>query len=374
MSRKLASIEKITSLELIKDKDRIELATILGWHVIVGKGDFKVGDLVVYVEYDVLLPIKPEFEFLRSRTYSKKFNGFRIRNMKMAGVQSEGIVFPMDILPRWVPAGIIKSYTEGQDISEVLGVQKYDLEALQEVEKAKVSKNPIFKYMMRYKWFRRLNLSSKPKKGYPEGVTKSDETNIQVKFGSLRNKGYRYYTTEKLEGQAFCYTVIKNKFSVFSHNFNKGKRDNSNWWNAAIAFDIEKKMKNFMRIYAIKNMSIQGELVGPGIQKNIYKFSKITPYIFNATNLDDKKDFSFADLKLFCNYTNLNIVPILNENIKLCRTSDGILKEAEGKSKLLSTQEREGVVWRALDQNVKVSFKAKGKKYENWWSRKDLTQ
>ena len=61
--RKLASIQRIKSLEPIEGKDRIELCTILGWDVIVQKGEFKEGDLVVYCEYDTVLPIKPEFEF-----------------------------------------------------------------------------------------------------------------------------------------------------------------------------------------------------------------------------------------------------------------------------------------------------------------------
>lgn len=372
MSRKLASIEKITALEPIKNKDRIELATILGWHVIVGKGDFKVGDLCIYIEYDVLLPIKPEFEFLRERTYSKKYNGFRIKNMKMAGVYSEGIVFPVNTLPD--VNSVKDKYKEGQDVSDILGVQRYDIDELQEVEKAKTSKNPIFKYMMRYKWFRRLNLKGKPRKGYPEGVTKSDENNIQVKFGSLKHKDYWYYLTEKLEGQNFCNVVNRSKFSVFSHNFNKGKRDNSNWWNVVIAYNIEKKMKDFMKIYAIKNMSIQGEIVGPGIQRNIYKLDKLVPYIFNITNLDDGKDFSFNDLKLFCNYTNLYLVPIIANDIQLLESSDEILKHAEGKSMLLKSQEREGIVWRAHNVEHKISFKAKGKKFWNEWNKKDETE
>lgn len=371
MSRKLASIERITALEPIKDKDRIELATILGWHCIVGKGEFQVGDLAIYVEYDVLLPIKPEFEFLRERTYSKKYNGFRIRNMKMAGVYSEGIVFPLSILGA---EHALEDKKEGQDVSETLSVQRYDIDELFEVEQAKKAKNPVFKYMMRYKWFRRLNLSRKPKKGYPEGVTKSDENNIQVKFDRLSHQDYWYYLTEKLEGQNFCYTIIKGKFSVFSHNFNKGKRDNSNWWNVAIAYNIEKKMKDFMKTYTIKSMSIQGELIGPGIQRNIYKLDRHVPYIFNATNLDDGQDFSLSDLKLFCNYTDLNLVPVVDEQVQLLESSDIILEHAEGKSMLLDSQEREGVVWRAHDTEHKVSFKAKGKKYQNLWNKKDKTE
>ena len=46
--RKLASIQKIKSLEPIPEADAIEKATVLGWQLVVKKGEFKTGDLVVY--------------------------------------------------------------------------------------------------------------------------------------------------------------------------------------------------------------------------------------------------------------------------------------------------------------------------------------
>jgi len=65
--RKLASIQKIKSLEPIDGADAIEKASVLGWQLVVKKGDFKVDDLVVYCEVDSIMPDKPEFEFLRPR-------------------------------------------------------------------------------------------------------------------------------------------------------------------------------------------------------------------------------------------------------------------------------------------------------------------
>ena len=65
--RKLASIQKIIALEAIDGADAILKATVLGWQLVVKKGAFKEGDLVVYCEIDSLMPAKPEFEFLRPR-------------------------------------------------------------------------------------------------------------------------------------------------------------------------------------------------------------------------------------------------------------------------------------------------------------------
>lgn len=88
--RKLASIKSISDLMPIEGKDRIELAAVDGWHVIVKKGEFQIGDKCVYIEIDSVLPEKPEFEFLRSKN-------FHIKTMKMAGVVSSGICFPLSI-------------------------------------------------------------------------------------------------------------------------------------------------------------------------------------------------------------------------------------------------------------------------------------
>ena len=86
--RKLASIQKIKEIVPIKDADKIEIAKVLGWQVVVRKGQFKPGDLAVYFEIDSFLPVRPEFEFLRDRSYRKNEllgEGFLLKTMKMRG-------------------------------------------------------------------------------------------------------------------------------------------------------------------------------------------------------------------------------------------------------------------------------------------------
>lgn len=96
--RNLASIQKILNLEPIEGKDRIVLATVLGWKCIVQKDEFKVGDLCIYIEIDSILPERPEFEFLRPRCFSEKKGGFFIKTMKLGQTYSQGIIFPLTIL------------------------------------------------------------------------------------------------------------------------------------------------------------------------------------------------------------------------------------------------------------------------------------
>ena len=63
--RKLASIKTVSGIVPIEGRDRIVLALIDGWSVIVKKDEFEIGDKCVYIEIDSVLPEKPEFEFLR---------------------------------------------------------------------------------------------------------------------------------------------------------------------------------------------------------------------------------------------------------------------------------------------------------------------
>jgi len=105
MERSLAHIEEIVSLTPIEGADRIETAMILGWYVVVKKGEFSVGDKVVYIEVDSMLPETEWSEFMRERK-------FRVKTIKLRKQISEGIVFPLSILPK-------KGYRTGQDVTEI---------------------------------------------------------------------------------------------------------------------------------------------------------------------------------------------------------------------------------------------------------------
>ena len=72
MERKLATVRIITDIRPIEGADKIELASVGGWNVVVAKDvGHKVNDMVIYCEIDSFLPIREEFEFLRKSSYKK---------------------------------------------------------------------------------------------------------------------------------------------------------------------------------------------------------------------------------------------------------------------------------------------------------------
>ena len=348
--RSLASIKTVSSISPIDGKDRIVLAMIDGWSVIVKKDEFNVGDSCVYVEIDSVMPERPEFEFLRSKD-------FRIKTMKMAGVVSQGICFPMSILP---PG----NYTVGQDVTELLGVKQYeatmDSEPASYMPENKVRKYPEF--LMRMQWFRRLVLPKKQYRGFPTFVAKTDETRIQNIPFILKDKETKWVATEKIDGQSGTFALVRHKskipfvkdkfeFIVCSRNLRLTKPDNSSYWSVAKKYQIENALKGM--IGDLPWVAIQGECIGPKIQKNKYHVTDYDLFVFNViTPIGRMNSFAARDV---CEHIGLRFVPIVDSVITLPDTVDEVLAYAHGTSKLYDTL-REGIVFRSSD-GVK-SFKA----------------
>ncbi len=206
-----------------------------------------------------------------------------------------------------------------------------------------------------------------------KSITKIESTS---KLYDIEVKDNHNFFTEGVlvHNCAACYHVTsQGKFKVYSHNVGLPKSAN-NWWRVAEKFDIENQMKRFMKGHSTKSMYIMGEIIGPGIQKNIYGLADLDFYIYDVEDLDINEKFSLAFLKIFSKATDIKIVPVLEEGVELLASSDAILKDCEGKSILGSSMKnmREGVIWRSM--NNKYGFKAKSQKYQDLWNKKDVTE
>jgi len=361
--RDLASVQKISKLTPIEGADKIEVASVLGWEVIVGKGIHQEGELIVYIEPDVILPEKSEFEFLRSRCWNKTYKGFRIKNMKMRGIFSQGIIFPIQTI------GLKNALhaKEGQVVREEIGCVRYAPEELKQKAQAKQYKG-FKKYLFKYKIFRKLFLP-KPFKNssYPTNIAKSSETNIQKDFNRLSNfADIRYYKSEKLEGQASTYSIEKGKFCIYSHNVKLKMSNTGNWQTIANQLNIEDKLFDYKKRNKV-DLCIQGEIIGEGIQKNIYKIVGKDFHIYRIKDLSNNKYLEIDEMIECCCELGLNSVPILERNVTLYDTVKGILEDSNGQSTLYKVK-REGVVWRS-ETDQTIGFKARSPKYLLWWEK-----
>ena len=330
--RKLASIRKISDIQIIPGADMIELAIVDGWKVVVAKNvEHKVGDMVVYCEIDSFLPIKEEFEFLRKSSYKKMSDGtegFRLRSIKLKGQISQGLILPLKDLQL-----LNKDLLEvGMDVTKELGIVKYE--------------PPI-----------PAELSGKVKGLFPSFLRKTDEERIQNLSDEYENlKQHKFYVTEKLDGSSATFYSKDGVFGVCSRNLELLETEGNTFWKVA----RELKLEEWLTSQDV-NYSIQGELIGESIQGNPYKIKGQTVGFFNAFNIDTQEYLGLEEFEKLISSMGIKSVPILDREFTLPDTIDELLTYADEKSVLNSNFDREGVVIRSLDR--KISFKVISNKF-----------
>ena len=336
--RKLASVEKIVSVRNHPNADSIELAFIKGWQVVVRKGEFKVGDKVVYISIDSWVPntVAP---FLSKGNEPREYEGVkgeRLRTVKLRGELSQGLVLPITMLK--APFNMME---DGGDVSELLGVIKWE--------------PPIS-----------TNLAGNTKGGFPHFIQKTDLERIQNVYSDMASLGKIKWVMEEKADGASCtiYTLYHRDGTydtgVCSRNLEIKMGDDNN------AFvSVAKRDGYVANLHKIgKSLAIQGELCGPGIQGNKYKLEQLTLFVFDVYLIDDCSYATRVERwevlsQLISLGVKVSQVPHLGSTT-LPTSSQECLALAEGKSKINPKQEREGIVFKSsapINGKV-VSFKS----------------
>ena len=324
--RKLATIRKVDDIRPIDGADMIELAVVDGWKCVTQKGEFAVGDSVIYCEIDSFLPIREEFEFLRKSSFKKMGDdeGFRLRTVKLRGQISQGLLIS--------PAVLNREFEMGEDVTEELGIVKYE--------------PPI-----------PACLGGTVLGGFPSNVTKTDEERIQnlaSVYDSYRGK--EFFVSEKLDGTSFtCF--LDDEFGVCGRNWQYAEDDKNSFWQAVANLGLREKMEQLGR-----RLAVQGELIGPGIQKNRYQLKKQQLFVFNVFDIEQFGYLEKEEMNSVCQTLGLEVVPFI-DNLKVPDTIDEILEFAQGKSVLNSQTEREGLVWVHGSGKDRISFKTISNKF-----------
>jgi RNA ligase (TIGR02306 family) len=329
--RKLASIRVINEISEIPNSDKIEVATVDGWKVVVAKDvGHKVGDTVIYCEIDSFLPIREEFEFLRKSSYKKMGDkeGFRLKTIKLRGQVSQGLILPLDVLLR---SGVsADDVYEGLDVTTNLDIQKYE--------------PPI-----------PAQLSGKVKGVFPSFIPKTDEERIQNHTDNYNNwltqSHHQFYVTEKLDGSSSTFYHNNGEFGVCSRNLELSETEDNSFWKVARKLDLENKMKSLGM-----NIALQGELIGEGIQGNPYKIKGQTVKFYTGFDIETYNRIPLNQFQSLLNDLGLSMVPLLESPFNLPNTISEMVEYADGKSVLNEQTNREGVVVRSMDGTI--SFKS----------------
>ena len=337
--RKLATIRKIDALRPIPDADAIECAVVGGWTAVVKRGEFKAGDLAVYCEIDSWIPhaLAP---FLSKGKEPRVFDGIageRLRTMKLRGQLSQGLLLPFAIMKPFFDDIL---FTEGVDVSELLGIVKYEA--------------PI-----------PAQLAGEVKGMFPGWIQKTDQERIQNLKEELDywlKEQHVWEVTEKLDGSSMTVFLRDGEFGVCSRNLELKPSESNSLWKVAIRNELELKLRR-----ADRNLALQGELIGEGIQGNPYKQKGQEFFLFDIYDIDTSKYFTPAERKAFVEEHDIKHVPVLAFGAELWDTLginsiDGILRFAEGKSVMgMIGCEREGVVFKS--KAMQCSFKAISNKF-----------
>lgn len=334
--RKMATIRKIDALRPIDGADAIECAVVGGWTVVTKKGEYNVGDLAVYCEIDSFIPSAIAPYLTKPGHYAKTFEGVegeRLRTVKLRGQLSQGLLLP------YATCG--KICAEGEDVSELLGIVKYEAPVPAE-------------------------LAGEVKGMFPSVIPKTDQERIQnlkVELAEwLTNDELHWEVTEKLEGSSMTVYMRDGEVGVCSRNLDLKPNADNSLWRAANKYNLPAKLIGIGR-----NIAIQGEIVGNGIQGNIYQMRDQDFLVYDIYDIDAGRYFTPGERKTFVAEHGLNHCPVLAYSARLTDTlglinMDQILKFAEGKSVMgMIGCEREGLVFKCHEKQV--SFKAISNKY-----------
>jgi RNA ligase (TIGR02306 family) len=290
--RKLAQVAKILSIAPIEGADNIELVQVLGWRCIAKKGEFKPDDLCIYFELDSLLPTdNPAFAFMEKK-------GWRVKTMRLGkfNVVSQGLALPLTSFPN-----LSIDLQEGDDVAEILGIKKWEPEESG------------------------LHIGGKPRGNFPSFVPKTDQTRIQAMpnlLDAMRHS--RCVVTLKCDGSSATFAHFNGDYHVCSRNLSMLNDADNKWWQLSTKYDLEQKLRSK------GNFALQGEVVGPGIQKNRMKLGEHQLFAFDVYDIDRARYLDYADFIEFCSDLNIPTVPILNDNLIINHSVDDLLAMAKG--------------------------------------------
>jgi len=398
--RKLATIRRIDKLTPIPNADAIVCAEIGGWKAVVKCHQFQEKQLIIYAEIDSWIPIHLA-PYLRKKDEAKYFNGVdgeRIQSMKLRGQLSQGLVLDIRdelIFKCLTESGLVNDHTNLEDlinldVSEALGIQKWEPPTYISTTTTTATQ------------------SVEQMRPFPSLIPKTDQERIQnlvEEFALWSTPGseqcFSWEVTEKLDGSSMTIFVNGDDDGVCSRNFQlvpwpakdpliddssslkddstssdppvvtaetktssvkkkkgvekkkKGPEKSSMYWEVFQRDNFHGKLRQLGR-----NLALQGELVGPGIQLGTYKLARKEFFCFDIFDMDRREYLTPCERRLLCSQLAIPHVPVLHED-RVFGPSDSVgslLEEADGHSVLNTDAVREGFVCKA-NRDERTSFK-----------------
>ena len=349
MERKIASLRRIDAIDPIPGADAIEVATVGGWKIVVKKNEFFVGELAVYCEIDCWIPNKIA-PFLSKGQEPRLYEGVlgeRLRTIRLRGQISQGLLLkalPVDSAALET-AGVQFPAVEGMDVSEQLGIRKWEA--------------PV-----------PAQLAGQVEGLFPSFIRKTDQERCQnlVEEIFTNNSSSTYEVTLKLDGSSATFFHLNGSTGVCSRNLQL-KVNEENAANTFVRMFVESNLQEVLPL--VGHYAIQGELCGEGIQGNREKIKGHKLFVFDVQDIkagryltpEERLEFMHLLFSKGVKQDLVQHVPVLSLNATLSvlniQTINDLIAFADGPS--LTHQVREGVVFKRMDGGF--SFKSISNKF-----------
>jgi len=255
---KLATFEIISEILPIEGADRIEIARVQGWQSVIRKGAYKVGDKVIFVPIDTVLPPAEWNKHLWDKNDPTK--PIRVRSVKLKGVVSQGLIFPSSLVSAQEIWDHMDDPDEDVSIAGMLGITKYE--------------KPI-----------PARLAGEVKGDFPTHlVSKTDEDNLKSNIAvldELRSAATVICRTKKDGTSGSFIKEADGTFRVCSRNLELKDTEDNVYWKMARKYNLVNIL--------LPNTSIQAEICGVGIQKNPAGLKEVEMFVFNYKDLNTGK-------------------------------------------------------------------------------------
>jgi len=323
--------------------DRLEIARPIGsdWHVIVGKGDFKTGDLGVYIPIDSIVPDVFVQKYLSGSKIKLEKN--RIRSAKIRGVISQGLLVPAE-----------PGYQLGQDVTDELGIIKYEPpERLTfgggNKEKLPKKEKPFRRYINSlFPEYTKIQNHKNNINVIPEGTEVVITEKIHGsnhRSGSIYVGGFKRPWYIKLWNKICFKKPERWHFTVGSHHVVKWYEDQL-YHRAARESGIDKLDHNW------NGLIFYGEVAGPGIQELMYGIppGQIRLFIFDIIYMNMYGQYHYLpwdEVVELCELAGLETVPVIYRG----PWSNDLVKLADGKTLVSGAKHhREGFVVKPVSE------------------------
>jgi RNA ligase (TIGR02306 family) len=274
----IATIQRVKNVKHHPGADALDLIQVLGWQIVTKRDEFKENDLCVYIVIDSVVPEKPEFEFLRNKN-------FRIKPIRLRGEESAGIVFPLHILTNF-GYDMRGPIAEGTDVTKWIGVEHYE--------------KPI-----------PTALAGQARGGLPGFLIMTDELNLRTYPDAVPEMyGRPYYITRKDDGSSGSYFIKGGEFGVCSRKINLIENEGNGFWKMARKYDVKNAL---LKSFPDTDITIQGEVVGPGVQDNKLGLKELELHIFNLFDIVKRTYLGYDTLVQFCKDANIPMVTTIIE-------------------------------------------------------------